>query len=446
MKPSEEGLPPHSPDAEMGLLGSILVDPDPRDGVLDALESIGPDGEAFYEIRNRVVFRELVRRTRENLPTDLILLQSALKDQGVLERAGGLAYLSSLPDKTPSTLALATYVAEVREKYMQRRLIKTCLEGSVSAQDRNCDPEAVAARIEVELSNLDASHRSESMSTGLTLVDILMGDLERRHALEGRLSGIASPWFKLDEKTEGFQAGDQTIIGARPSMGKTAIGLQIAHHAAFVLKIPTIIFSLEMSKAALLRRLLAMHSHVDMNTIRKGSYSEATFKTLTGFASILRKAPLVIVDAVGGMNSDRLAAIYKRACRKYGIKVGVVDYLQKIKPSQRHEKRTYEISAVSGSLKALAVQTETTMVTMAQLNREPDKGDSRPPRLSDLADSSQIERDADTVLLLHRDKSDDSGKSALIIGKQRDGELGTISLTFNGRFCKFDSASNFTVD
>lgn len=341
-------------------------------------------------------------------------------------------------DKIPSAANLSIYVSEIVESWRKRRLIEACSMVLSRAQNDRENVDKIVA-------DADAILQSEEIKSVETVnakeaSQRMIDDLERRFNLQGKLSGVPSGFHKLDYKTDGFQYGEQTVIGARPSAGKTAIALCFAAHAAFELNIPTLFVSLEMSVSSLMRRFLSLRSELSMSEIRRGTYSEQDFRKITAFRIFVDKSPLKIVNAVGGIGINALCAAIRRRCRKDGTKLVIIDYLQKIKPSEKQEKRTYEVAEVSTALKSVAVTTGCALVTLAQLNRDSEKDKSpRPPRLSDLADSGQIERDADTVALIHRDRNDASGHTDLIIAKQRDGETGVVPLVFNGTLCRFQN-------
>ena len=270
-------------------------------------------------------------------------------------------------------------------------------------------------------------------------------DLERRYNLRGSKSGVVTGFYKLDDLLDGIQFSEQTIIAARPSMGKTAIALNIVHRACIMDKVPTLFVSLEMSINALLRRLVSSVASMPMHLLKSGAPGgdDRQAVKVTQANAAIHGSPIWFVDGVAGMDINRLAAIVRRCVRKHGIELVVIDYLQKIRPAARHEKRTYEVAEVSGALKALAVSTNVALLTLAQLNRDSEKDKTpRKPRLADLADSGQIERDADTVALLHRERENPDEPCQLIVAKQRDGELGLVPLRFNGQFCRFENLTN----
>jgi replicative DNA helicase len=268
---------------------------------------------------------------------------------------------------------------------------------------------------------------------------LLIDDLEWRSNLNGARSGLSTGFVELDNMLDGLQLGEMVVIGARPSIGKTAIGINIIHRVAVVEKIPSLFISLEMSSKALMRRVLSSSHDISMSSIRRGRFTEGEFKSVAKHNNTHLERQMFIIEAISGLDINRLCASARGLVRRHGIKLIVVDYLQKVKPSRSLEKRTYEVAEVSGALKALAVATNTAVVALAQLNRESEKSKSGIPHMSDLGDSGQIERDADVVALLHRDKNDPTGKTTLIVAKQRDGETGMVDLKFNGPFARFEN-------
>jgi len=270
--------------------------------------------------------------------------------------------------------------------------------------------------------------------------------LEERFTLnkDGRRSGLETGFYRYDTMTDGLQYCEQTIFGARPSQGKTALAVNITEHICLKNKVPTLFFSLEMSIEALVRRLCSSHIGIPLNELRRGAYTESVFARFNAFNAMLSKSNLYMVDATSGMDEKMICTLIRRAVKKYGIKLVVIDYLQKITASKTHEKRTYEVARVSGALKSAAISNKVAMLTLAQLNREPDKDKQpRKPRLSDLADSSQIERDGDVIALLSRHPASEDDRlnrlACLTIAKQRDGETGFVELTFNPEFTRFEN-------
>jgi replicative DNA helicase len=240
--------------------------------------------------------------------------------------------------------------------------------------------------------------------------------------------------------TDGFQLGELAILAARPSIGKTAMAIAIAEAATIRGKVPTLFVSLEMSDESIVRRLVANVGSVPMQDIRTGEMTEGSFKSMGMASAKISSSPLHFVSGSSASSIASLTAIIRRSVRKWGIKLVLIDYLQKIHGSKSAEKKTYEIAEVSGKLKAIAVDTKTAIVALAQLNRENEKDKGRPPKLTDIGESGQIERDADLVMLLNRDRTQPSGEAVIAIAKQRDGECGLVKLWYDGQFCRFSDS------
>ncbi|HXJ56938.1 MAG TPA: DnaB-like helicase C-terminal domain-containing protein [Verrucomicrobiae bacterium] len=439
--PAAEKLPPNSPEAERGVLGCIMLDP--TEALPATVEGIGESGLMFYDLRNRYIFGAMVRMEKEGTKIDTITLMQSLSNWGLLEQVGGMAYLAELPDAVPSAANLDYYLEIVREKYVLRQVLATCTEGAAKASAERMAPDALLAEQEQKLLDIrDGAESKAPFFSASQASQALIEDLERRGARTG-LSGLRTGFGRLDFLTDGLQFGEQTIIAARPSQGKTAIGLNIVEQVCLRDNQPTLIASLEMSKEAIMRRLASAWCRIPMNTMRSGKFREEEQNSLAQFALAVNRAPLYVVEGVSGMNIGRLSAVIRRLARKARLRFVLIDYMQKIQPARSQEKRTYEVAEVSTQLKGLAVQTGAAFLTLAQLNREPDKDKGRTPRLADLADSSQIERDGDTICLLQRSRDENSQRLAtLFVAKQRDGELGDFPLIFEGMYCRFQNASS----
>ena len=277
---------------------------------------------------------------------------------------------------------------------------------------------------------------------GKDIVVKFIDHLAERQANQGSLSGIPTGFSHLDGLTDGLQLGELTLIASRPSIGKTAFGISITQHACIEMQIPTLFVTLEMSGKSIMRRLVSSLAQVRMQDLKTGSLSVSQMKSITQANSKIAASPLHFIDVQGGITAAGIASAVRRSIRKHGVKLVVIDYLQKIKPTGHHEKRTYEIGDVSGSLKATVASTETAFVCLAQLNRESEKDKGRVPRLSDLADSGQLERDADTVCLIDRDRRERNGEASIIVAKQRDGECGLIKLWYEGQYCRFENLTD----
>ncbi len=443
-----ELVPPHSLECEQGVLGCQINDPNCVQAINERFAS---NVCHFYDLRHQEIQKCLFSLWLDGQQIDLITIQEQLKGAGVLQNIGGIEYLIELQDAAPSSANLPVYAEKVQEKFHLRMMIQTCRE--VMADSYRCtedvnhfldQSEAKVMRI-TEARNragMDESRVLNAQQSSSRMID----DLERRFNLQGALSGLDTGFWRLNQMTEGIQFGEQTLIAARPSMGKTAIGLNIFQKVVLEQKIPALFVSLEMSVSALMRRLLSSYHSIPMQAIRRGSYTEGDFAKFSSFKNFVSQCPLHIIDGSGGLSINEISSQIRAHVKKFGTRLVVVDYLQKIQASGRHEKRTYEIGEVSGRLKALAVDTNAAFLTLAQLNRESEKDKGRVPKLSDLADSGQIERDADTVALIHRKRDDETGATKIIIAKQRDGECGMVDLTFNGQFCRFENPGQHPED
>jgi replicative DNA helicase len=427
-------LPPYSPEAEMGVMSCCMIEASCID---TCRETFKGELRVLYELRNQTLFAVLEEMHRERKKVDPLTVVQCLKDKGKLEEAGGDSHVMGLYDVAASHHNLPDYLEIVQRKYIMRRLL--AISTAVGARTFE-DAEALEliGMLEQELLKISEFTTPKKMHNSVTLAERLVDDLERRFNNQGKFTGVSTGFSRLDQITWGLQAGEQSIIASRPSVGKTALACNITDHACLVNQVPTLFVTCEMSPDALSRRLLSCHCGISMGDIRRGEFTERDFKQFALFKELYQQAPLYIVDAVSGITSEEVTSEVRRHVRINGVKLVIVDYLQKVKPMQRHEKRTYEVGAVSGELKSCAVNNNVAVLVLAQLNRESDKDKGRPPRLSDLADSGQIERDGDLIGLLHRDKKKSEAETTLIIAKQRDGETGAIPLTWRGEFCRFE--------
>jgi replicative DNA helicase len=274
-----------------------------------------------------------------------------------------------------------------------------------------------------------------------SVVSRFIDSTQERFARKGHLSGITSGFRRLDAMTDGFQFSELAIIAARPSIGKTAIAIAIARAAAIEHRVPTLFISLEMSDESIVRRMVSTVGSIPMQDIKTGDLDEGGMKAMASASAKVAGSPIYFVSGSGVSGIATITAVIRRAVRKWGVKLVLIDYLQKIHGSKAAEKKTYEIAEVSGRLKAIASDTKTAVVALAQLNRENEKDKGRVPRLTDLADSGQIERDADLVLLLNRERNQANGEAIIAVAKQRDGECGLVPLWYEGQFCRFTDPS-----
>ena len=336
------------------------------------------------------------------------------------------------------------YTQGIRDAHRRRTLRDAALKMAHDSADRQKTPETLVAELEAGIAPSTA-HSAVSCD-GKTVVREFIDDLQRREALKGKLSGIPTGFWKLDSMTDGMQFGELFLCGARPSIGKTAIAMNIVRHACLENDWPTLVVTCEMSQRALMRRLMSDVTGTPMQDMKRAEFTEQQWKRNIEHGNKISRSKLYFHDASRGETIDSIVAAIRSNVRRHGIKLVVVDYLQKIRPGTRHEKRTYEVADVSEKLKAVAASTGVAMFCLAQLSRENEKEKGRMPKLTDLADSSQIERDADVVTLLHRDRKEPHGEATLLVAKQRDGECGLIPLTYHGTFCRFETRKSETIE
>ncbi len=449
--PRVDRLPPHSPEAEQGMLGCVLLSP--NDCMGQCIEKFKGNHEVLYDLRNQTIFLVLLEMYDRREAIDLITLQQRLKDQHLLEEVGGLAYLSTLPDTVPSAANLSYYLDIVQEKFLLRRMIHVCTDIVGRVYDYEGQVDALMDEVERDILRISESRVQAATDTIKQLVNHAITTIEQFHARQGQLSGIATGFVDLDRMTSGLHGGEMVVFAARPSLGKTSLAMNIAEHAAVDQKLPVGVFSLEMTSESRVVRMLCSRSRVNLRNVRDGFLAERDFPKLTGAAGKLANAPLFIDDS-SGLSILQLRAKARRMHQQFGIKLFVVDYLQLLhSTSRRAENRQQEIADISNGIKALAKELKVPVIVLSQLNRELEREKNRKPRLSDLRESGAIEQDADVVGLLYRPSSGDEEEGGgagdeldavpvnLLIAKQRNGPTGDVRLTFLKSFTRFESAA-----
>lgn len=446
-------LPPHANEAEQGVLGCCLLSPNECIG--QCVETLKDDGKlAFYDLRHQTIYEALAEMFNRRQPIDLITLQQQLKDRQLLEQIGGIAYLSQLQDAVPSAANLAYYLDIVREKYLLRKLITTCSGVVGKVFDYEGEVEALLDEVEKEILRVNESRSQATMVPVKTLVNDAILTIENYFSRNGQLGGLATGFADLDKMTDGLHGGEMIVIAARPSMGKTSLAMNIAEHVAIELNLPVGVFSLEMSSASLILRMMCSLARVNLRSIREGFMNEADFPKLTSAAGRLSTAKLFI-DDTAGLSILQLRARARRMFQQHGIKLFVIDYLQLLNSTaaRAKENRQQEIADISSGIKALAKELNVPIIVLAQLNREIEKDKNRKPRMSDLRESGSIEQDADLVGLLHKPESDEDEAAPvesdglpvnLVIAKQRNGPTGDVHLTFLKPYTRFESAAKFS--
>ena len=422
---------PTVPEDESGIIGCCIL------GGVDTVQKafdVGVRPESFDNLLFGRTFQSMLDLMKRELPVngETVGLELIKRDPDLDFMA-----VTRTEDHVPSAENLSYYLPPFLDRAARRDWIRRCRESARLA----ADTETPFAMAQGALEGVEVSAELDGrIINAKPLVESLIDDLERREALDGKLPGIATGFDDFDHMTGGLHQRELAIIGARPSVGKTALAVAWTLDALFA-EVPTCFVSLEMNHDAILRRMASAACLIPQHDLKMGNI-KGHMKRLMEFNTRISKSPFHFVDGVNGLSIDQIAEDVRQLVKRHGVQLVIVDYLQKIRPASKHEKRTYEVGAVSQELKALADTTNTAVVALAQLNRAPDQDKGRMPRLSDLADSSQLERDGDMIALLHRprDEGSQNGKLAkLIIGKQRDGEVGIIDLLFRAEFVKFEN-------
>ena len=446
-------LPPHSIEAEQGVLGCVLLSPHECLGVCIEKFKSGPD--MFYDLRHRTIYELLVEMYDRKEGIDMITVQQRLRDKQQLDGVGGLAYLAALPDAVPSAANLAYYADIVRAKYILRRMIQTCTEVVGRVFEHEGEVDQLLDEVERDVLKI-SEERVENRSISIKdLVHTAINTIEDFHKRQGMLTGIGTGFVDFDKMTSGFHEGEMIVIAARPSMGKTSLAMNIAEHVSLDLKLPVGVFSLEMTAESLVLRMLCSRSRVNLRSVRDGFLAERDFPKLTGAAGKLANAPLFI-DDTPGLSILQLRAKARRMAQQFGIKLFVIDYLQLLhSTARRAENRQQEIADISNGVKSLAKELRVPVIVLSQLNREMEKEKNRKPRMSDLRESGAIEQDADLIAMLYKPSvEDDEGGGQeqdavpvnLLIAKQRNGPTGDVNLTFLKSITRFESAAKIHGD
>jgi replicative DNA helicase len=434
-------LPPHSPEAERCVLGSMLRDNGMIGDVLQIVRT-----ENFYADAHQKIFQTMVALYEQGHPIDLMTLANKLQEQKQIEDIGGYGYLAELWDAAPVAANAEYYARIVREKALIRHLIHAGTEVLRDAYDASLPADELLESAERRI--LDIAQMGIT-GQAFTLEEALRAAYDRIDTRSQRdqmsISGLPTGFIDLDDKTAGLQNSELIIIAARPSVGKTAMALNITHHVTVEENLPAFFVSLEQSRIELAERLLCCHARVDSHKLRKGHLSSEDMQKLIEAGDRLRRAKLFI-DDTPGQGMLRIAANARRLKLRHQIKMVVIDYLQLIEPDNRRDSRQEQVANISRRLKFLAKELDIPVVALAQLNRSPEDRTDHRPRLADLRESGSIEMDADTVMLLHRPEMYEPGQAGgqveVIIAKQRNGPTGEVNLTYIKQFMRFE---NFAV-
>lgn len=434
-------VPPHSIEAEQSVLGGLLLENSAWDKVADVVTE-----HDFYRQDHRLIFRSIAVLAERDEPLDVITLSAWLKDRDELENAGGLAYLGTLAKDTPSAANIKAYADIVREKSVLRQLISIGSEISEDAfnagerQSRELLDEAEKKVFEIA----EQGNRKKDFHDIKTLLRKTLANIDELSKSDATLTGVSTGYNDLDDMTSGLQKGDLIIVAGRPSMGKTTFSMNLAEYIAVNDKMPVVIFSMEMPAEQIVLRMFASMGRVPLNDIRTGKIREEDWPRIGNAVKIFGESK-IFIDDTPALSPTEMRAKARRLHREHGqIGVIVIDYIQLMQSGAKSDNRAAEVSEISRALKALAKELQCPVIALSQLNRSLEQRPNKRPIMSDLRESGAIEQDADLIMFIYRDEvynedTNDKGMAEVIIGKQRNGAIGKVSLTFTGKFTRFDN-------
>ncbi len=442
-------LPPYSIEAEQSVLGGLMLDNRAWNELSDRLTA-----EDFYREDHQLIYRAICELVGTGRPCDFVTLSEHLKARAQLDEAGGLAYLGSLANDTPSAANVLAYADIVRERAVLRGLVAA--GGDIAELGFRADGRSYAELLDMAEQKVFAlrSRAEQARSSYHSMPELMQKVEEKIEFLRSNptgLAGLSTGFVDLDAKTTGLHPGDLVILAGRPSMGKTSFALNVAEHVVLYEKKPAAVFSMEMPAEQLALRMLSSFARIPMGRLRGGDLDDRDWDRLVSQGGLIREAPLYI-DETGALSPLELRARARRIKARHGLGLIVVDYIQLMQVTGTKENRTNEISEISRSLKALAKELEVPVIALSQLNRGVEQRDNKRPRMADLRESGGIEQDADLVVFIYRDEvynreSPDAGTAEIIIAKQRNGPLGVVKTAFLGEFTRFDNlAQTYAAD
>jgi replicative DNA helicase len=437
-------LPPHSIEAEQSLIGGLLIDNAAWDRIGDVVRETD-----FYRDDHRRIFRHIGKLIQNGRPADVVTVYESIEASNEVDQTGGLGYLGEIANATPSAANIRRYAEIVRERGILRQLVTVGDEIAGNALNP-AGREVKALLDEAEQKIFRIAEAGNRNNAGFVAIQPLLGEVvERMETLLARdnpsdITGVATGFVDLDKMTSGLQPGDMIVVAGRPSMGKTAFAMNIAEHVGVDQRLPVAIFSLEMSGPQLATRFLSSVGRIDQSKLRTGRLTDDEWDRMTVALGKLHEAPIHI-DETGAINSTDLRARARRLHRQFG-KLGliVIDYLQLMSANRDNENRATEISEISRSIKALAKELQVPIIALSQLSRKVEERNDKRPLMSDLRESGAIEQDADIILMMYREEyykpdTQDKGTAEAIIGKHRNGPVGTVRLTFLGEYTRFEN-------
>jgi replicative DNA helicase len=436
-KKTFEKLPPHDIDAEQSVLGAILID---NEALYKALELLRP--EDFYHLPYSKVFACMLALSEQDEIIDFLTLKSELERRGQLEDVGGPPAIAALVDIVPTAVNVEFHARIVHEKSIARRLLNASLQITARCYSDSEEVDQLLEDAERLIFDISETRVREGFSPLKTVIKDSFKTIENLYDKKGFITGIPTGFIELDRLTSGLQSSDLIIIAGRPSMGKSSFCLNIAQHVGVKERISTAIFSLEMSKEQLGIRLLCSEARVDSHRVRTGYVAREDWPRLSAAAETLSAAP-IFIDDTPAMSVLEMRAKSRRLKAEYGLGLLVVDYLQLMRSTRRHENRQQEVTEISRSLKALAKELNVPVIALSQLSRAVESRSDRKPQLSDLRESGSIEQDSDVVLFIYRpdayDSEEQEGIAEIIIGKQRNGPVGMVQLAFIKEYTRFEN-------
>ena len=444
MEPNErvdsylEKMPPQNLEAEMAVLGSMLIE---EHAIADAIELL--DVNSFYNDSNRKVFECILKLYSENKAADIVTLVEELKRTQDLDRVGGVSYVTGLTTTVPTAANIKHYAHIVKEKAILRNLISAATNIISESYDSHGDVERILDKAERTIFEISTKKVDSNFAPIKEVIKDSIETIDTLYQKKAHVTGIATGFSDFDSLTAGLHRSDLIVFAGRPSMGKSAFITSIAEHVGLIEKVPLVIFSLEMSKEQLVQRMLCSHARVNAHNVRTGFLSQGDWPRLTNAAGKLSEAP-IFIDDTAGLSVMELRAKSRRLKSQHNIQLIIVDYLQLMQGLPGSENRQQEISEISRSLKALARELNVPLIAVSQLSRAVESRQDHRPQLSDLRESGAIEQDADLVGLLLREEyynptEENRGITEIIIGKQRNGPVGSLKLTFIKEYARFEN-------
>lgn len=435
-------VPPHSVEAEQSVLGGLMLDNNSWEKIADLLVD-----HDFYRRDHQLIFRGIADLFEHDHPVDVITLAEWHDKRGELDQVGDLAYLGALARNTPSAANILSYASIVRERSILRQLISI----GTSISNVAFNPDGMSSEEMLDMAErkvFEIAEKGAKRSGGFIQVKEVLGKVVDRidtlFEQDSPITGLSTGFNDFDMQTSGLQPADLVIVAGRPSMGKTTFSMNIAENAAIKSKEPVAVFSMEMPADSLAMRMLSSLGQIDQHRLRSGKLNDEDWPRLTSAIALLNEAPLFI-DDTPALTVTELRARARRLKREHGLSLIVIDYIQLMQGSGKGgENRATELSEISRSLKGLAKELDVPLIALSQLNRSLEQRPNKRPVMSDLRESGAIEQDADLIVFIYRDEvynpdSTDKGKAEIIIGKQRNGPIGTVALTFQGKYTRFEN-------